>query len=350
MRPLTAEGIVAAQPDLVLLMTKAAWSRPGGVDGLLDRVPALAQTPAGQHRRFVDMDDSQILGFGPLTADVLNALARRRLRPGGRLDDDRRPRRRPRRRRSRRTLGRGRRLLVLLVVGVVALRALRGRHAASFDIPADEVLGSVLHRIGLDVGPAADPSAGREHAVAGAVPARGDGDARRRRARHCRCADAGRVRQPARRARRGRRLLRCGGRRGVGRSSSAGPSPAPGPSPCAAFADRPGHHAARLRALPRRRPHRGRDARAHRHRGQRDRQRRHRLPDVPRRPAGPRGDRLLDAGQPQRLALGARRRIVFPMAAVGLVAAILVLPASSTCSRSATGPPGTSASTSSGCG
>lgn len=74
MKPLTDEGLVAAQPDLVLMMSGGLDSA-GGVDGLLERLPALAQTPAGQHRRFVTMDDSQILGFGPITASVLNALA-----------------------------------------------------------------------------------------------------------------------------------------------------------------------------------------------------------------------------------------------------------------------------------
>ncbi len=73
-RPLTDEGLVAAQPDLVLMMTGGLESA-GGVDGLLKRLPALAETPAGQHRRFVTMEDSQILGFGPITATVLDALA-----------------------------------------------------------------------------------------------------------------------------------------------------------------------------------------------------------------------------------------------------------------------------------
>lgn len=74
MKPLTDEGLIAAQPDLVLMMTGGIESA-GGVDGLLERLPALAETPAGQHRRFVAMDDSQILGFGPITGSVLNALA-----------------------------------------------------------------------------------------------------------------------------------------------------------------------------------------------------------------------------------------------------------------------------------
>ncbi|MDF2443539.1 MAG: heme transport system substrate-binding protein, partial [Subtercola sp.] len=74
MRPLTDEGLVAAAPDLVLMMTGGLES-VDGVDGLLEAVPALQQTPAGQHRRVVDMADSEILSFGPDTASVLEALA-----------------------------------------------------------------------------------------------------------------------------------------------------------------------------------------------------------------------------------------------------------------------------------
>ncbi|GAA3546543.1 ABC transporter substrate-binding protein [Nocardioides daeguensis] len=74
MKPVTDEAIVAAQPDLVLMMSGGLDS-VDGVDGLLERLPALANTPAGERERFVDMEDSQILGFGPQTGDVLNALA-----------------------------------------------------------------------------------------------------------------------------------------------------------------------------------------------------------------------------------------------------------------------------------
>jgi iron complex transport system substrate-binding protein len=73
-KPITDEGIVAAQPDVILMMTKGLES-VGGVDKLLDRFPALASTPAGQHRRIVDMADAEILGYGPLAPKVLNALA-----------------------------------------------------------------------------------------------------------------------------------------------------------------------------------------------------------------------------------------------------------------------------------
>ncbi|SDS02429.1 heme/hemin ABC transporter substrate-binding protein [Microterricola viridarii] len=75
MRPVTAEALVEAAPDLVLLMTKGLDS-VNGVDGLLESIPALASTPAGQNRRFVDMSDTEILSFGPRTPQVLDALAR----------------------------------------------------------------------------------------------------------------------------------------------------------------------------------------------------------------------------------------------------------------------------------
>jgi iron complex transport system substrate-binding protein len=75
MRPMTAEALVKAQPDMLLMMTKGLDS-VGGVDGLLERIPAVAETPAGVNRRIVDMSDYEIMSFGPRTAGVLDALAR----------------------------------------------------------------------------------------------------------------------------------------------------------------------------------------------------------------------------------------------------------------------------------
>ena len=74
MRPLNDEGLIKAAPDLILMMTGGLES-VDGVDGLLESFPALANTPAGQQRRIVDMADSSVLSFGPATADVLDALA-----------------------------------------------------------------------------------------------------------------------------------------------------------------------------------------------------------------------------------------------------------------------------------
>lgn len=75
MKPMTAEALVAAQPDVLVMMTLGLES-VGGVDGLLERIPALLQTPAGQHRRVIDMADTQILSFGPRSPEIILALAR----------------------------------------------------------------------------------------------------------------------------------------------------------------------------------------------------------------------------------------------------------------------------------
>lgn len=81
MRPMTDEALVAADPEVILVMTEGLESA-GGVAGLLEAKPAVALTAAGQHERFVDMADGQVLGFGPRTADVLDALARAVYAPG----------------------------------------------------------------------------------------------------------------------------------------------------------------------------------------------------------------------------------------------------------------------------
>ena len=74
MRPMTAEALAAANPDVILMMTKGLES-VGGVEGLTEHIPAVAQTTAGKNQRIVDMSDSTILSFGPHTAGVLDALA-----------------------------------------------------------------------------------------------------------------------------------------------------------------------------------------------------------------------------------------------------------------------------------
>lgn len=75
LRPMTDEALVAANPDLILVMTGGLES-VGGVDGLLAEKPAVGLTRAGETRRFVDMDDGEVLSFGPRTPAVLDALAR----------------------------------------------------------------------------------------------------------------------------------------------------------------------------------------------------------------------------------------------------------------------------------
>ncbi|WP_119695981.1 heme/hemin ABC transporter substrate-binding protein [Microbacterium halotolerans] len=75
MQPMTDEALVAADPDLILVMSDGIES-VGGVEGLLAEKPAVALTTAGENRRFVDMDDGTILSFGPRSSLVLDALAR----------------------------------------------------------------------------------------------------------------------------------------------------------------------------------------------------------------------------------------------------------------------------------
>lgn len=76
-KPLTAEGVVTAAPDLLLLTTRGLESL-GGADGLL-AMPGFAQTPAGKDRRVVVLDDLMLLGFGPRTGQAVAEL-RARLR------------------------------------------------------------------------------------------------------------------------------------------------------------------------------------------------------------------------------------------------------------------------------
>lgn len=75
MKPMTAEALVAARPDVLVMMTDGLES-VGGIDGLIARIPAVAETPAGAHSRVIDMADSEILSFGPRSAEVISALAR----------------------------------------------------------------------------------------------------------------------------------------------------------------------------------------------------------------------------------------------------------------------------------
>ncbi len=62
-KPMTAEAVIAAQPDVYVLFTSGLESI-GGVDGLL-KLPGLAHTPAGKNRRVVTLDGQYLSGFGP---------------------------------------------------------------------------------------------------------------------------------------------------------------------------------------------------------------------------------------------------------------------------------------------
>lgn len=74
-RPMTEEALIAMDPDVILVMTDGLKSA-GGVDGLLAAQPSIALTPAGQHKRIVDVDDKVLFAGGTRIPDVIDGLAR----------------------------------------------------------------------------------------------------------------------------------------------------------------------------------------------------------------------------------------------------------------------------------
>jgi iron complex transport system substrate-binding protein len=60
-KPLTAEAIVSANPDVILMFTSGAQS----LNGVFDNVPGIMQTNAGENRRIITMDGQYLSGFGP---------------------------------------------------------------------------------------------------------------------------------------------------------------------------------------------------------------------------------------------------------------------------------------------
>lgn len=72
-RPLTAEAVALAAPDVILLTTGGLESM-GGVDGVLG-APGVSATPAGQSRRVLAVDDHLLLSMGPRTGEAVRTLA-----------------------------------------------------------------------------------------------------------------------------------------------------------------------------------------------------------------------------------------------------------------------------------
>jgi heme transport system substrate-binding protein len=73
-QPITAEALVTARPDVLLLLS-AGLDSIGGVNGVL-KLPGVAQTPAGRNRRVLAYDDLLLLGLGPRTGAALRSLVR----------------------------------------------------------------------------------------------------------------------------------------------------------------------------------------------------------------------------------------------------------------------------------
>lgn len=72
-RPLSAEAVAAANPDVLLMMTGGLKS-VGGVEGAL-ALPGVELTPAGRDSRVVHFEDHYLLGFGPRLGLAVRDLA-----------------------------------------------------------------------------------------------------------------------------------------------------------------------------------------------------------------------------------------------------------------------------------
>ncbi|MGR6467203.1 heme/hemin ABC transporter substrate-binding protein [Rhizobium sp. PAMB 3182] len=71
-KPVSDEAILAAAPDLILMMTGAGDHAAGDEQVLAQ--PAIAETPAGKAKRIIRMDGMFLLGFGPRTPDAIRDL------------------------------------------------------------------------------------------------------------------------------------------------------------------------------------------------------------------------------------------------------------------------------------
>ena len=72
-KPISAEALIAAAPDVVLLPQHVADSA-GGAEAVLSQ-PGVAETPAGRNGRVVVMDALKLLGFGLRTPEAVAELA-----------------------------------------------------------------------------------------------------------------------------------------------------------------------------------------------------------------------------------------------------------------------------------
>ncbi|MCL7988929.1 helical backbone metal receptor [Sphingobacterium sp. lm-10] len=71
-KPLTAEALVAYNPDVILLFD-SGLSSLGGIDGILN-VQGIKETNAGKNKKIVEMDGAFLTGFGPRVAKAIDEL------------------------------------------------------------------------------------------------------------------------------------------------------------------------------------------------------------------------------------------------------------------------------------
>jgi iron complex transport system substrate-binding protein len=71
-KPMTDEAVIAAAPDVILMMDREGDMAVADAEALAH--PALAETPAGRAGASVRMDGMLMLGFGPRTPQAADAL------------------------------------------------------------------------------------------------------------------------------------------------------------------------------------------------------------------------------------------------------------------------------------
>jgi iron complex transport system substrate-binding protein len=71
-KPMTDEAVIAAAPDVILMMDREGDMAVADAEALAH--PALAETPAGRAGALVRMDGMLMLGFGPRTPQAADAL------------------------------------------------------------------------------------------------------------------------------------------------------------------------------------------------------------------------------------------------------------------------------------
>lgn len=71
-QPLSQEGVIASQPDLVVISQDGVKAM-GGEENLWT-LPGLAQTPAGRNKQVLQIDDMALLGFSVRTPQAIRQL------------------------------------------------------------------------------------------------------------------------------------------------------------------------------------------------------------------------------------------------------------------------------------
>ncbi|MBS1205917.1 MAG: hemin transporter substrate-binding protein [Proteobacteria bacterium] len=74
-RGLSQEGVIASQPDLIVISADGVKSMGGEAN--LWKLPGLAQTPAGRHKQLLIVDDMALLGFSLRTPQALLDLRKK---------------------------------------------------------------------------------------------------------------------------------------------------------------------------------------------------------------------------------------------------------------------------------